>query len=183
MPALPILNTRLQMPGFTITYAGRMSKKWPSEYLLSNAWVETLKSTVKGVSFGAAENSMIDEAKLLALAMYQRLDLRIADPDCVNVRRHHHYTLDFFRDNIPAMATVLCLSGQVVDHLKLFRIDECLLVRPKESGADNIFHSISNAQADSQLGKLEESYKYYDLLKRSGFVVVRPQVRVDMMDG
>ena len=157
MPTLPILNTSLHMPEFTIAYAGRMSGKCPSEYLLSNAWVATLKSTVKGVSFRAFETSMIDEAKLLVLAMLQRLDLHIADPDRVDIRRHHHYTLDFVRDNVPAMAVILCLSGQVVDHLASFRIDECLLVHPKESGADDVFHPIPNAPADSQLSKLEES--------------------------
>jgi hypothetical protein len=166
MPALPVLNTSLQMPEFTIAYAGRMSGKCPSEYLLSNAWVATLKSTVKGVSFRAFETSMIDEAKLLVLAMLQRLDLHIADPDRVDIRRHHHYTLDFVRDNVPAMAAILCLSGQVVDHLASFRIDECLLVHPKESGSDDVFHPISNAPADSRLGKLEGSYKHYDSLKK-----------------
>ena len=64
------------------------------------------------------------------------------------------------------MDAVLCLSGQVVDHLELFRIDECLLVHSKESGADDLFHSISNAPVDSPLGKLEGRYKNYDPLKR-----------------
>ena len=75
------------MPEFRITYAGRMNGKCPLEYLLSNAWVATLKSTVKGVSFGAFEKRMIDEAKWLMLAMLQPLDLHIVDLDRVNISR------------------------------------------------------------------------------------------------
>ena len=108
-------------------------KKCPSEYLLSNAWVEILKSTAKGVNLGAENNSMIDEEQLLALEMFQQLDLHIAVPDGVDVRRHNHYTLDFVQDNIPAMAVILCLSGQVADHHESFRIDECLLVHLRGS--------------------------------------------------
>ena len=86
----------------------------------------------------AVKNIMIGK-KRLVLAMFQQLDLHIADLDRVGVRINHHYTLAFFRNYLPVMTMVLCRYVQFVDYLKPFKIDECLLVHPKESGA-NVHH-------------------------------------------
>ena len=162
---MPVLNTSFPTPSFTVSYAGRLSGKCSSEYLKSDAWVETVKSVVKGVSFGSVDDGMVEKAKKLVLTMQQRLDLHVADPTRVDKRRRHHYSLDFVRDNIPAMAATLCFSDHIVDHLDSFRIDECLLAHPSEYIGGG-FRSFAKEPAGSTLSSLEGSYLHYDKVKK-----------------
>ena len=168
VPTMPVLSTSLPTPQFTITYATRVLEKCPSEYLLNSAWVESLKATAKGVSVGDVNQSMVAKAKLLMPALQQRLNLHIRER--VDVRRQHHWLLEFIWDNLPSMAAVKCVSGHITEHLESYSIDECLLVPPSSI----VFQSISKRPANSQLGSLEGSYLHYDQKKmkwiRSGKV-------------
>lgn len=129
-PPVPTLSTSLTLPQFTVVYAGPAVDKCPSHYLQNLTWVETLKATVKGVQFGNVDDVMIQQAMKLLPAMQQRLLLCI--DDYVDLSKHHHHTLDFVRDNLPAMAAIRCLIGQTVDRLEMFGVDESLLRYPKE---------------------------------------------------
>ena len=60
----------------------------------------------------------------------------------------------------------MCLIGHIVEHIQSYRVDECLLVLPKENAADDVFQSISKRPVNSKLGSLEGSYMHYDPLKR-----------------
>ena len=108
------------MPEFTVQYAHRVAEKCPSQCLLSNVWVDTLKATAKGVGFGNVDESMIDKAKWLVLAMRERLELHVVNR--VDHSRHHHYTLDFIRDNLASMAAAKCLVGHIVDDREFYKI-------------------------------------------------------------
>ena len=63
------------------------------------------------------------------------------------------------------MAEVMCIVGHIVDNLKSFSIDECVLVHPTEFISKNVFQSVTKQPADSRLsrwlGSLEGSYLYY----------------------
>ena len=80
--------------------------------------------------------------------------------------KHGEYTLDFVRDNIPAMAAIKCLIGQIVDQPEMFGIDECLLQHPGEVSGGDVFFTISNAPEDSRLGSIEGDYLCYDTARR-----------------
>ena len=164
-PDPPILQTSLEMPQFQVTYAGRLSDKDPSEYLRNEVWIDTMKSTVKGVRFEMVDDKMIDRASALKLKLQQRLDLHISDTTRVDRRRREHYTLDFVRDNIPAMAAALCLCGHVAEDLSSFGMDECLLVHPNNSSNDNVFKSFVDHPMGAQLDNLEGCYLHYDRVK------------------
>jgi len=157
----PTLNTSLQLPEFTVHYAGREDEKCPSEYLLSNVWVDTFKATVKGVGFGNVNESMIDKSKWLVLAMRERFELHVAQR--VDRSRLHHYTLDFIRDNLASMSAAKCLVGHIVDNHEFYNIDDCLLVLPTENA---VFQSISQQTANSELGSSEGCYLHYDGRKK-----------------
>ena len=63
------------------------------------------------------------------------------------------------------MAEVMCIVGHIVDNLKSFSIDECVLVHPTEFISENVFQSVTKQPADSRLsrwlGSLEGSYLHY----------------------
>ena len=141
-----------------------MSEKCPSEYLLSGVWVDTFRATVKGVGFRNVDNSMVVKAKWLMLAMQERLELHIAGR--VDKSRLHHYTLDFIRDNIAAMAAAKCIVGHIVDDYEFYRIDDCLLIPPKENAVEDVFQSVSKQSTDSKLVSSEGCYLHYDGLKK-----------------
>ena len=124
-----------------------------------------MKSTVKGVRFEMVDDKMIDRASALKLKLQQRLDLHISDTTRVDRRRREHYTLDFVRDNIPAMAAALCLCGHVAEDLSSFGMDECLLVHPNNSSNDNVFKSFVDHPMGAQLDNLEGCYLHYDRVK------------------
>ena len=157
LPDVIEVSGSLQVPHFEIVYATPSSQKCPSEYLKNKVWVDTFKSTIKGVGFGDVDEKMVDRAKYLVLTMRQRLDLHITN--FVDKRRYHHYTLDYLRDNLPALAAGKCLVGHIVDQVQSFRLDECLLVLPE----DGDFRPISK---DSELGNLEGSYLNFDQPKK-----------------
>ena len=163
-PPVPTLASGLTLPEFTVVYGGAADDKCPSHYLQNSTWVETLKATVKGVRFGEVDDGMVERAKILLPAMQQRLVQHIEE--FVHPSKYRHYTLDFVRDNLPAMAAIKCLVGQVVDRLELFGVDECLLWCPGEVLEEDVFFSISNAPEDSQLGAMEGDYLSYDTVRR-----------------
>ena len=153
LPAVPEVSGSLQVPTFKITYATPTDHKCPSEYLKNEGWIDTFKSTMKGVWFLDVDEEMVDRAKYLVLGMRQRLDLHIGN--FVDKRRHHHYALDYFRENIPALAAGKCLVGHIVDQVQCFRLDECLFKLPEDGGFQLI-------EKDSELGKLEGLYLHFD---------------------
>ena len=161
---VPDTDTGLSLPDFAVTYATRLNKKCPSEYLKSKDWVESMKLTVKGVSFIDVDEELVDRAKWLVLAMQQRIELHVDER--VDKRRHHHYSLDFLMDNIPALAAGKCLTDHIVENVQSFRMDECLLKIPNEDTSDGPFKLISNGMAETMLGKLEGSYLMFDRSKR-----------------
>ena len=108
---------------------------------------------------------MMETANKLVLTMQQRLDLHVADPTRVDKRRRYHYSLDFVRDNIPAMSAAICLSDHIVHHLDSFRVDECLLAHPNDSVGGG-FRSFPKEPAGSNLSSLEGSYLHYDKVKK-----------------
>jgi hypothetical protein len=73
--------------------------------------------------------------------------------------------LEFIWDNLPTMAEVMCIVGHIVDNLKSFSIDECVLVHPTEFISEGVFQSVTKQPADSRLsrwlGSLEGSYLHY----------------------
>ena len=103
---------------------------------------------MKGVNFGTVDDVMVEKSKLLVLTMQQRLDLHISDPLRVHKSRRHHYTLDLVRENIPAVAATMCLSDHIVDDLKYFKVDQCLLAHP--NGRDGL-RSFANEPAACEL--------------------------------
>ena len=170
---VPDTATGLSLPDFTVTYATRINDKCPSEYLKSKDWVESLKATVKGVSFIDVDEEVVDRAKWLVLAMQQRIDMHVDDR--ADRRWHHHYALDYFRDNIPALAAGKCLTDQIVENVRSYRMDECLFKIPNEDASNGPFKLISKGTAETMLGKLEGSYLVFDRLKkkwvRSGMIL------------
>ena len=163
-PPVPTLSTGLTLPEFTVVYAGAEDLKCPSNYLQNSTWVETLKATVKGVRFGNVDDDMIERSKKLLPAMQQRLHFHIEE--FVHPTKYGHWTLDFVRDNLPAMAAIKCLIGQAVDRLEMFGVNECLLRYPGEILNEDVFFSISIAPNDSQLGSMEGDYLSYDTVRR-----------------
>ena len=53
--------------------------------------------------------------------------------------KHGEYTLDFVRNNLPVMAAIKCLIGQIVDQPEMFGVDECLLQHPGEVSGGDVF--------------------------------------------
>jgi len=95
--------------------------------------------------------------------MRQRLDLNISDPLRIHKSRRHHYRLDLVWENIPTVAATMCLSDHIVDDLKYFKVDQCLLAHPNDQGGLQPF---ANEPAGSKLSSLEGSYLHYDKVKR-----------------
>ena len=60
------------------------------------------------------------------------------------------------------MAAPMCLSGHIVDDLKYFMVDQCILSHPNDC---NGLRSFSNEPAGSKLSSLEGSYLHYDKVK------------------
>ena len=77
---------------------------------------------MKGVGFRNVNDSMVVKAKWLMLAMQERLELHIAGR--VENLRLRHYTLDFIRDNLAAMAAAKCIVGHVVNDYEFYKIDD-----------------------------------------------------------
>ena len=161
---VPDADTGWSIPNFAVAYATRINDKCPSEYLKNKDWVESFKATVKGVSFIDVDEEVVDRAKWLVLAMQQRIDLHVDER--VDRRRHHHYSLDYLRDNIPSLAAGKCLTDQIVENVRSFRMDECLFKIPNEDASNGPFKLISNGMAETVLGKLEGSYLMFDRLKK-----------------
>ena len=136
-----------------------MSDKCPSEYLNSDVLVETVQSTVKGVNFGSADNSMVAKEKLLVFTMQKHLDLHISDPTRVHKSRRHYYTIDFDRGNFPAMAATMCFSDHIVDDLESFRVDECLLAHPNDSDG---LRSFANEPAACELSNVLNFLNFFE---------------------
>ena len=57
----------------------------------------------------------------------------------------------------------MCLSDHIVDDLKYFKVDQCLLAHPNDRDG---LRSFSNEPAGSKLSSLEGSYLHYDKVKR-----------------
>ena len=118
----------------------------------------------------------IEPSGWYVLAMQQRIDMHVDER--VDRRRHHHYALDYFRDNIPALAAGKCLTDQIVENVRSYRMDECLFKIPNEDASNGPFKLISNGTAETILGKLEGSYLVFEQLKkkwvRSGMTAGEP---------
>ena len=149
---VPVMNTSIQAPEFTVTSATREDTKLPSDYLNDEQWVGVLKSVVKGVEAVPIDEALLSKADALALALDQRLDLHIAS-DRVDDSRRNHWTMRFTRDNIPPMSAAMCIVGHVVEDIPLYRIDECLLCLPMTE----LFHIVTG-----DLSKLEGCYLFFD---------------------
>jgi len=158
------VQIRFKLIMFTVVYAGAAVEKCPSHYLQKSTWVETLKATMKGVRFGKVDSGTIQQAKILLPAMQQRLHYHVEE--YVDPSKHGEYTLDFVRDNLPAMAAIKCLIGQIVDQPEMFGVDECLLQHPGKVSGGDVFFTISNAPEDSRLGSMEGDYLCYDTVRR-----------------
>ena len=152
---MPVLDTTFATPTFEIVYARPTASKKASEYLSNDRWIESFSSLVKGVSIGNVSDELRRNADLLASAMEPRLDLHIAER--VHVTRRNHVTLTFTRDNLPAMAAAMCLSGHIVANIANYRLDERLLVLPILAGD---FQTIAD-----DLQRLEGCYLYFDKQK------------------
>ena len=157
-PTFPVLSTSVTTPESTVPYAGEVVEKCPEVYLQNGAWISALKATVKVVGFVAVDETMVEKAKCLLLALHQRLDIHISDR--VDDRGRHHWTLDFLRDNIASIVAAKCLIGHIADHLESYRVHECLLVMTKEDASEEVFQSIS--KHPEGLGTLEGCYLRYD---------------------
>ena len=126
---MPTLSTGLTLPEFTVVYAGAEDLKCPSHYLQNSTWVETLKATVKGVRFGNVDDDMIERSKKLLPAMQRRLHFHIEE--FVHPTKYEHWTLDFVRDDLPAMAAIKCPIDQAVDRLEMFGVISCFGIQGK----------------------------------------------------
>ena len=136
-------------------HTGLEIAKSPSEYLSNPIWLNTLTSVVNGLNTIAMSDDMMVQADNLALAMEQRLEYHIAER--VDLSRHHHWTLNFTRDNLPTMAAAMCVVGHIVDDLDTYSLDECLLQLPMI----NLFQIMTG-----DLSGFEGCYLYYDSKKR-----------------
>ena len=113
---------------------------------------------MKVVGFVAVDETMVEKAKCLLLALHQRLDLHISDR--VYDRGQHHWNLDFIWDNIASMVAAKCLVGHIADHIESYRINKCLQMMNKEYASEEVFQSIS--KQPEGLGTLEGCYLRYD---------------------
>jgi len=145
---LPEMTDSFEMPQFSITNAGPDDQKCPSEYLQNATWVETLKSTVKGVRFGDVSDDVVVRAGYLLRAYWQRLDLHIDER--VDSTKRHHYSSNI-RDNLSNMAAAKCLTGHIANNLETFSVDECLLKHPKDNGEGDVFFLYRSHQKDLNL--------------------------------
>jgi ribosomal protein L15 len=153
---MPVLNTNLPTPTFSVVYSRPTVAKLASQYLQNVKWVDSLKLTVKGVGSVAIDDDMMKNADALASALDLRIHLHIADPERVDSSRQNHWTLSFTRDNIPPMAAAMCLVGHIVRDLHTYDVSECLLVHP----TDESFRIISG-----DLDSLEGCYLYFNRTK------------------
>ena len=64
------------------------------------------------------------------------------------------------------MAAAMSLLGHITGNIKLYAMDEQLLVLPKEDMLEDIFKTISNLPSDIHLGGLEGCYLYFDTKKK-----------------
>jgi hypothetical protein len=151
---LPVLNTSLPTPNFSIVYSRPVTARKPSDYLKDNNWVDALELVLKGVNAVPIKEELMDNANNLALALDPRLNFHIGDR--VDETKHDHWTLQFTRDNISPMAAAMCLVGHVVGDIKKHRLDERLLVLPMEE----MFQIITG-----DLISLEGCYLYFDKCK------------------
>ena len=61
---MPVLNTSLPTPKFTVVNDGSVTRKLPSEYLGSGAWVDALKLVVKGVDAVPINDNLMVKADI-----------------------------------------------------------------------------------------------------------------------
>ena len=92
--------------------------------------MNALKPSVEDVSFVDADEDLVQNSKILMLALQKRLDLYLSGR--VDVWRHHHWIVYFIRDNLAPMSDAMCLVGHSADRLESYSISECILVLPKE---------------------------------------------------
>ena len=148
---LPILDTSVATPSFSVVYYQPVSTKLPSDYLQNDMWIESLKSVLKGVSFVALTSQLKENANQLAIILESRFNFHVESK--VDTRRQDHWTIRFTRDNIPAVAAAMCVVGHIVDDVSKWRDDERLLNLPTQ----NNFQML-----DGILSQLEGCYLYYD---------------------
>jgi len=159
---VPALDASLSTPSFTIIYAGPERTILPSEYLMRTSWVGRIKLAVKGVNLLHVDENLMKKADQLAKLFCTRLEEHISER--VDVRRQNHWTLRFTRDNIPAMAALMCLAGHVVDDLDTYDLTDCLVQLPMKDNFEVI---------EGYLGDLEGSYLFYNNTSINGFGVER----------
>ena len=161
-PAAPTAG--LKMPEFTVLSSGPINNKHASDYLNNTAWINSLKSVVKGVEFLPVNAAITAKSELLVEALRQRLDFHISGR--VDRRRWHHWTLDFVRDNLAPVAAAMSLVGHIADDLDTYAMYERLLMLPTEDMLEDRFKIISNLPSDHTLGQLEGCYLYFDTKKK-----------------
>ena len=116
-----VLDTRMIVPKFSVTYVGPDEAKKASEHLRDRAWVRAFKGTVKGVSIVPINDDLMGTANSLAACMHSRLVLHVVER--VAVSRRDHFTFGFTKDNIPSLAGGMCLSGHIAKDIDNSRID------------------------------------------------------------
>ena len=152
------------MPEFIVLYTSPINDQRASEYLNNPAWVNSLKSVVKGVEFLPVDAAIITKSELLMGALRQRLDFHISGR--VDKRRWYHWTLAFVHDNFVPMTAAMCLVGHIADDLDTYAIYEHPFVSPKEDMLEDMSKIMSNLPSVHTLGQLESCYLFFDTKRK-----------------
>ena len=158
----PVLDASMRLPTYSIVEAGNIERKPARLYLADQLWRTSVIEVVKGVKVVPMNDcnrlsEMIINVEDVQSAMETRFEFHIAER--VHSSRQDHWTLKFTRDNLAPMAAAMCMFGHVVDYVKEYRLEECLLSSP------NMFEIISGS-----IGKLEGCYLWNNPRKRGTWV-------------
>ena len=164
-------STSPEAPPPTLEFLGANSCNNPpaSSFLLDGGWVLSVQNSVKGAIF-MEESDEDSKRRANVLSNIMKARFRTHVDKKVHRSCRGHYSLDWFKKQIPRLAAMIVMSQQVKDEPDNFDANGCLLKHPVScNGVGNVF-----LFADGLLLEFEGSYLYYDCVNhkwiRSGKV-------------
>lgn len=147
-------------PAATVeTMGSQTSSRKASEYLSDDSWVTAIRNSFLG-NFQDVDDEMKGRADELLTRLLYNLDSHINKK--VEQSKHHHFTLEWTRNNLAQFAAVVSLAGQVHNEPLSLGLTDCLLKHPTFVDA---FLRVDENDKDKEqeLSNAEGCYLHYDM--------------------